>query len=104
METQQSINPTNFEMRTGLLKSVGKTRHRIVIAAGVLAFAGLMTTGMGISNADPEQVGGDYPSEGDCHEAGPGAMAATPGDWTKFWCIPDPTGRTGTVWRLVLGN
>jgi hypothetical protein len=104
MESKQSINATNFGMPTGLLKSVGKTRNRIVIAAGVLAFAGLMTTGMGISSADPEQVGGDYPSEGECQDAGPGLMATTPGNWTKFWCIPDPTGRTGTVWRVILGN
>ncbi len=104
METMESINPTNFGMPRGLLKSVGKIRSWIIMSAGALALAGLMTTGIGISNADPEQVGGDYPSEGECQEAGPDAMATTPGSWSKFWCIPDPTGRTGTVWRLILGN
>jgi ABC-type xylose transport system permease subunit len=104
METKQSISPANFGMLTGLLKSVGRIRSWIIMSAGVLAFAGLMTTGMGISNADPEQVGGDYASEGECQEAGPHAMATMPGSWTKFWCIPDPTGRTGTIWRLILGN
>ncbi len=104
MKTKQSINPTDVGMPTGLLKLVGKTRSRIISAAGVLAFAGLITTGMGISNADPEQIGGDYPSEGDCQEAAPNVMATASGNYTKFWCIPDPTGRTGTVWRIILGN
>lgn len=60
METKRSINAKNFPMPTRLLKSAGKARGATIAGAGVLAFAGLMTTGVGISNADPIQTEGSY--------------------------------------------
>jgi hypothetical protein len=71
-------------------------------AAGVLALAGLMTTGVGISNADTLQTEGTYPTHEACQNAGPGVRATTPGVWNNFWCVPDP--RNIGNWRLVLSN
>jgi hypothetical protein len=102
MDTKRSINPKNFGMPTGLLKSAGKARGGTIVAAGVLAFAGLMTTGVGISNADEIQTEGSYPSHEACQNAGPSVKAITPGNWTNFWCVPDRM-IPGT-WRLVLSN
>ena len=49
------------------------------VAAGVLAFAGLMTIGVGVSNADTIQTEGNYPTRQACQDAGPGVKATTPG-------------------------
>lgn len=73
-----------------------------VVAAGVLACAGLMTTGVGISHADTIQTEGNYPTHEACQNAGPGVKATTPGNWTNFWCVPDRT--AAGQWRLVLSN
>ncbi|MBW0012438.1 hypothetical protein [Mycobacterium sp.] len=72
------------------------------VAASVLAFAGLMTTGVGISRADTIQTEGNYPTHEACQNAGPGVKATTPGNWNNFWCVPDA--RNGGNWRLVLSN
>ena len=73
------------------------------VAAGVLAFAGLMTTGVGISNAETIQTEGNYPTREACQNAGPGVKATTPPfNWNNFWCVPDP--RAVGNWRLVLSN
>ena len=45
------------------------------VAAGLLAFAGLMTTGVGVSNADTIQTEGNYPTREACQNAGPGVRA-----------------------------
>jgi hypothetical protein len=72
------------------------------VAAGVLAFAGLMT-GVGISNADTLQTEGSYPTREACQNAGPGVKATTPPfTWKDFWCVPDP--KAIGNWRLVLSN
>ena len=73
------------------------------VAAGVLAFAGLLTTGVGLSNAETLQTEGTYPTRQACQDAGPGVKAATPPfNWNNFWCVPDP--RAPGNWRLVLSN
>jgi hypothetical protein len=71
-------------------------------AAGVLACAGLMTTGLGISHADTIQTEGSYPTREACQDAGPGVKASTPGNWNNFWCVPDRA--IAGNWRLVLSN
>lgn len=73
-----------------------------LVAAGVLACAGSMTIGLGVSNADTIQTEGSYPSREACQDAGPGVKATTPGGWNNFWCVPDRT--TQGNWRLVLSN
>ncbi len=83
------------------LKSAGKAGGTIV-AAGVLAFAELITTGVSISHADTIQTEGSYPTREACQDAGPGVKASTPGNWNNFWCVPDRT--AAGAWRLVLSN
>jgi hypothetical protein len=73
-----------------------------MVAAGVLAFAGLMTTGVGIANADTIQTEGNYPTREACQNAGPAVKATTPGNWNNFWCVPDRLAAGN--WRLVLSN
>ncbi|OBK20580.1 hypothetical protein A5634_12710 [Mycobacterium asiaticum] len=73
------------------------------VFAGVLAFAALMTTGVGISSAGTLQTEGTYPTRDACQNAGPGVKATTPPfDWNNFWCVPDP--QNPGNWRLVLSN
>jgi hypothetical protein len=72
------------------------------VAAAALALALLMTTGVGISNADTIQTEGSYPTHEACQNAGPGVKATTPGGWNNFWCVPDRT--AAGQWRLVLSN
>jgi hypothetical protein len=72
------------------------------VAAGALALAGLMTTGVGIGHADTGQTEGSYPTHQACQDAGPGVRAVTPGNWNNCWCVPDP--RHVGNWRLVLSN
>ncbi len=79
-----------------------KRRGKTIVAAGVLAVAGLMITGVGIGNADTIQTEGSYPTREACQDAGPGVKATTPGNWTNFWCVPDRT--AAGAWRLVLSN
>jgi len=75
---------------------------RSIAAAGLLAYAGLLTTGVGISNADTIQTEGSYPSREACVDAGPNVKATTPGNWNNFVCVPDRT--ANGQWRLVLAN
>jgi len=44
---------------------------RKMIAAGVVALGGLMTTGVGVSNADVIQVEGSYATQAACMADGP---------------------------------
>ncbi|BBZ45511.1 hypothetical protein [Mycobacterium parmense] len=73
-----------------------------LLAAGVLAAAGLMTTGVGTSSADTIQTENSYPTREACQDAGPGVKASTPGNWNNFWCVPDRN--VAGSWRLVLSN
>lgn len=72
------------------------------VAASALALAGLMTIGVGVSNADTIQTEGAYPTREACQDAGPGVKASTPGNWNNFWCVRDRT--AAGQWRLVLSN
>ncbi|BBX99511.1 hypothetical protein MSEO_00110 [Mycobacterium seoulense] len=54
----------------GVKKSAGKARAGTILAAGALAFAGLMTTGVVVSHADTIQTEGNTQ---------PGRRARTPG-------------------------
>ncbi len=78
------------------------TRFGTIVAAGVLACAGLMIAGVGIGNADTIQTEGNYPSREACRDAGPGVKATTPGNWNNFWCVPDRN--VAGNWKLVLSN
>ena len=73
-----------------------------IVAAAALAFAGLLTVGVGVSHADTIQTEGSYPTHEACQDAGPGAKATTPGNWNNFWCVPDRV--AAGQWRLVLSN
>jgi hypothetical protein len=73
-----------------------------LLGAGVLAFAGVLTIGVGVSNADTIQTEGNYPTREACQNAGPGVRATTPGTWNNFWCVPDR--EAAGNWRLVLSN
>ncbi len=73
-----------------------------LLGAGVLAFAGLLTIGVGVSSADTIQTEGAYPTREACQNAGPGVKATTPGNWNNFWCVPDRAAAGN--WRLVLSN
>ncbi len=66
-----------------------------VAAAGALAFAGLMTAGVGVSNAATLQTEANYPNRAACITAGPGVKATTGGDWNNFCAsrIASPLGR-----------
>jgi hypothetical protein len=44
---------------------------RMFVAAGLLALAGLMTTAVGIANADEIEVNGDYSSQEGCQADAP---------------------------------
>ena len=84
------------------MKTKRPARGRTIVAAAAMAFAGLMTVGVGIANADTIQTEGNYPTREACQNAGPGVKAATPGNWNNFWCVPDRLAAGN--WRLVLSN
>ena len=73
---------------------------RKIIAAGVLAFCGLMTTGVGISNAEEIQVEGNYATEAACLVDGPHVEVNHPGTFTHFSCQQHSDG----LWYLYLSN
>jgi hypothetical protein len=89
METKRSINAKRL-------------RRGKIAVAGVLAFAGLMTIGVGTSNAATLQTEGTYPSRAACDAAGPGVKATTAGSWNNFWCVQDRA--AAGSWRLALTN
>ncbi len=72
------------------------------VAAGLLAFAGLMTIGVGVSNADTIQTEVNYQTREACQSAAPGVRASTPGNSNNFWCVPDRN--VNGNWKLVLSN
>jgi len=84
------------------MESLGSLHLGKIVVAGVLALAGLMTTGVGMSNAATLQTEGTYPSRAACCAAGPGVKATTAGNWNDFWCVADHT--AAGSWRLVLTN
>ena len=54
-----------------------------LLGAGVVAFAGVLTIGVGVSNADTIQTEGNYQTREACQNAGPGVKATTPGNWAR---------------------
>ena len=84
------------------MESLGSLHLGKIVVANVLALAGLMTTGVGISNAATLQTEGTCPSGAACYAAGPGVKATTAGNWNDFWCVPDHA--AAGSWRLVLAN
>jgi hypothetical protein len=73
---------------------------RKTVAAGVLAVCGLMTTGVGISNADEIQVEGNYATQAGCEVDGPHVEVNHPGTFTHFSCVQHSDG----LWYLYLSN
>jgi hypothetical protein len=73
---------------------------RKTVAASVLAFCGLMTIGVGISNADEIQVEGNYATQAACEVDGPHVEVNHPGTFTHFQCVQHPDG----LWYLYLSN
>jgi hypothetical protein len=78
---------------------------RKIIAAGALAFCGLMTTGVGISNADEFVFHADYQTEAGCMADGPHVEVQQPppaGEvWKTFNCVYEDRGNgVGTSWYL----
>jgi hypothetical protein len=73
---------------------------RIVFAAGVLAAAGLMSTAVGIANADSILVSGNYATPEACNADGPHVEVNVPGTWTHYSCDQHSDG----LWYLSLYN
>jgi hypothetical protein len=73
---------------------------RKTIAAGALAFSGLMTTGVGVSNAEEIQVEGNYATQAACEVDGPHVEVNHPGTFTHFSCQQHADG----LWYLYLSN
>ncbi len=81
---------------------------RKIIAVGALAFFGLMTTGVGVSNADDRGefvFHADYQTEAGCMADGPTVevnQAPPAGQvWKSFKCVYEDTGNgVGTSWYL----
>ena len=79
-----------------------------IIAAGALSFCGLMTTGVGISNADdPSEFvfHADYQTEAGCMADGPTVevQQAPPAGqaWKSFKCVYEDRGNgVGESWYL----
>ncbi|OMC18397.1 MULTISPECIES: hypothetical protein [unclassified Mycobacterium] len=70
-------------------------------AAGLMAFAGLMTIAVGVANADEVEVEGNYSSQGGCEADGP-HVEITHNDhlYTHWDCRLGPDG----FWHVWLSN
>lgn len=84
------------------MKTKRSVRGGTILATGLIAFTGLLTAGVGTSRADTIQTEGSYPTREACQDAGPGAKATTPENWSNFWCVPDRL--NAGSWRLILSN
>jgi hypothetical protein len=74
---------------------------RALFAAGVLALAGLMTTAVGVANADEVQVDGVYSSEAGCLTDAPHVeLQYDNGRYTHYACREGNDG----LWYLFLNN
>jgi len=76
-----------------------------IIAAAALAFCGLMTTGVGISNADEIVYKSDYQTEAGCMADGPHVEVSMPPPsgqiWKTFSCMYEDRGNgVGQSWYL----
>jgi len=68
--------------------------------AGVIALGGLLTTGVGVGNADQIQVDGSYDSQAACQADGPEVEVVNGANWTHFECVQHSDG----LWYLYLSN
>lgn len=74
---------------------------RRVIAAGLLALAGLVTTGVGVANADEVEVEGNYSSQVGCEADGPHVVLAHNDHlYTHYDCRFGPDG----FWHVWVSN
>ena len=74
---------------------------RVFIAAGLLALGGLMTTAVGVANADEVQVEGSYASETGCLTDAPHVeIEYDNGRYTHYACREGNDG----LWYLYLNN
>jgi hypothetical protein len=80
---------------------------RKIIAAGVLAFCGLMTIGVGTSHADEYVFPADYQTEAGCLADGPHVEGSVPQPpppgqaWKTFNCVYEDRGNgVGASWYL----
>jgi hypothetical protein len=73
---------------------------RKFVAAAALALAGLMTTGVGVSNADKIRVEGNYATQASCQADGPHIEVLNGGSWPHFECVQHSDG----LWYLYLSN
>ncbi|BDB40137.1 MULTISPECIES: hypothetical protein [Mycobacterium] len=75
---------------------------RTVVAAGILlAAGGLMTTAVGLANADEVQVEGSYATQAACQVDGPHVeITHNDGAYTHFDCRQGSDG----LWYLYLTN
>jgi hypothetical protein len=71
-----------------------------IVAAGLLAFGGLMTTAVCNANADEIQVEGNYATLAACQADGPHVEVNVPGNWTHYSCVQHSDG----LWYLYLSN
>jgi hypothetical protein len=79
----------------------GKIHMRTLIAAGLLALGGLMTTSVGVANADEVQVEGVYSTEAACLTDGPHVeLQYDDGRYTHYACREGSDG----LWYLYLNN
>jgi hypothetical protein len=74
---------------------------RTIVFAGLLALAGLMTTAVGVANADEVEVDGNYSSQAGCEADGP-HVEITHNDhlYTHWDCRLGPDG----FWHVWLSN
>ncbi len=70
-----------------------------ILGAGLLVVGGLMTTALGVANADSVLVEGNYATAEACQADG-AAGGAVAGDWTHFSCDKHDDG----LWYLTLSN
>ena len=79
----------------------GKIHMRTLIAAGLLALGGLMTTAVGVANADEVQVEGVYSTEAACLVDGPHVeLQYDDGRYSHYACREGSDG----LWYLYLNN
>jgi hypothetical protein len=71
-----------------------------IIAAALLLVGGMMTTAVGIANADQILVEGNYATLAACQADGPHVEVVHGGNWTHFQCVQHDDG----LWYLYLSN
>jgi hypothetical protein len=73
---------------------------KTIVAAGLLALGGLMTTGVSVASADQVLVEGNYATSQACDADGPHVEVNHPGHFTHYQCVQHDDG----LWYLYLSN